>query len=180
MQPRTTEVLAYLDTQRQALEQAVSTLPESARTRRPSPDKWSVAEVLEHLNLVEGRIVGLLREEIDRARGAGVGPERDTSPVVPTVPIARLLDRSAPLTARENALPTGQVDARKAWTTLADTRRGLRELVLAADGLALSELVVPHARLGPLNVYQWLVFVGAHEARHTEQVNEVSAALRTA
>jgi uncharacterized damage-inducible protein DinB len=180
MQPRTAEVLAHLDTHRQALEQAAAVLPEAARTRRPAPDRWSVAEILEHLNLVEGRIAGLLRDEIDRARGAGVGPERDSSPVVQTMPIARLLDRSAPITARENALPTGKQDARQAVAALAETQRTLRELLLSADGMALSEVVVPHPRLGPLNVYQWLVFVGAHEGRHTAQVDEVNAALRTA
>lgn len=179
MQPRTTEVLAYLDTHRHALEQAASTLPESARTRRPAPDRWSVAEILEHVAIVERRIAGLLGEAVDRAREAGIGPERDSSPVVPTVPVAALLDRSAPITARENALPTGKLDPRQAAAALGETQRALRDLLLASDGIALGEVIVPHPRLGPLNVYQWLVFVGAHEGRHTAQVNEANAALRT-
>jgi uncharacterized damage-inducible protein DinB len=179
MQPRTAEVLAHLDTHRAALEQAVSTLPAAARTKRPSADKWSVAEVLEHLAIVERRIEGLLREAVARARDAGIGRERDSSPVVPTVPVAQLLDRGAPLTASEASQPTGRLDAGQAGEALADTQRSLRELLLDADGLALGDVTVQHPRLGPLNVYQWLVFVGAHEGRHTAQVREAATALPT-
>jgi hypothetical protein len=81
------------------------------------------------------------------------------------------------LIARESALPSGGLDAGAAWAALAETRRILREVLLAADGLALSDLVLPHPRLGPLNVYQWVVFVGAHEGRHAAQVREVTEAL---
>jgi hypothetical protein len=126
---------------------------------------------------VEGRILRLLDEELTRARAAGLGPEHDTSPVVHTVPVLRLLDRSARLEARESALPSGKVGADDAWRELQAIRSALRATILAADGLALSELVLPHPRLGPLNVYQWLVFVGAHEGRHTAQVREASGML---
>jgi uncharacterized damage-inducible protein DinB len=177
VQPRTREVLDYLDRYRCELGEAVAAVPEALRSRRPSEGAWSVAEILEHLNLVEGRIARLLDEELGRARTAGLGPERDTSPVLPTVPVPRLLDRNPRLEARENALPSGQVRSDDAWRHLEATRTTLRDTILAADGLALSELVLPHPRLGPLNVYQWLVFVGAHEGRHTAQVREVGAVL---
>jgi hypothetical protein len=49
-------------------------------------------------------------------------------------------------------------------------------LVLAADGFARSEVIVPHAILGPLKVHQWLVIVGAHEGRHADQIRELAAA----
>ncbi|MFN2564990.1 MAG: DinB family protein [Gemmatimonadaceae bacterium] len=177
MQPRTREVLDYLGTCRSELERAVTSVPEARRTQRPAADAWSVAEVLEHLNLVEGRIARLLAEEIARARAAGLGPEGDTSPIVPTVPVSRLADRSERIVARESALPTGVLAPHAAWSELEATRRILRAALVEADGLALSELVLPHPRLGPLNVYQWVVFVGAHESRHAAQVREVGRML---
>jgi hypothetical protein len=178
MQPRTQEVLALLDHFRAALAQAVADAPEPLRERRPAPDRWSVAEVLEHLTLVERRIGQLLRGQIAAARAAGLGAERETSPVVPTVPVDRLLDRSEPLVAREGTIPDARLGAEKAWATLLERRREVREMLLAADGLALSDVAAPHARLGPLNVYQWLVFLGAHEGRHTAQIREAVAALQ--
>lgn len=178
MQPRTQEVLAHLDGYRAALEQAVAAVPEPMRERRPAPDRWSVAEILEHIGLVEGRIGRLLSEQLAAARAAGLGAERETHPVLPTVPVDRLLDRSQPIVAREGTLPEARLGAGAAWATLAECRRAVREMLLAADGLALSDVVIPHPRLGPLNVYQWMVFLGAHEGRHTAQIREAAAALQ--
>jgi hypothetical protein len=179
MEPRTREVLGYLERSRSELEQSVFAIPDRLRSQRPSEGAWAVAEILEHLNLVETRIAHLLADGIARARAAGLGPERETSPVIPSVPLARLLDRTERLVARENALPSGRVSADEGWQQLQSTRGELRATVLGADGLALSELVLPHPRLGPLNVYQWVVFVGAHENRHAAQVREVGARLQS-
>ncbi len=177
MQPRIQEVLTHLDAQRRVLEEAVAVVPEEARGRRPAPDRWSATEILEHLVIVEDRIARLLADTIEKARTEGLGPEHETSSVVLPALVARVLDRSHPVMARENAVPSGRMEAAAARSALADTRRALRETILAADGLALGELALPHPRLGPLNLYHWIVFVGAHESRHAAQIREVAAAL---
>jgi hypothetical protein len=69
------------------------------------------------------------------------------------------------------------MDAAEAWRVLEEVRQGLRESLLAADGLALGEIVRPHPLLGEAILYQWIAFVGAHEARHTAQVREIGQAL---
>jgi hypothetical protein len=48
-------------------------------------------------------------------------------------------------------------------------------LFARADGYDLGTVTIPHPLLGPLTLYQWLVMVVHHEARHTEQVAEVAA-----
>ncbi len=42
-----------------------------------------------------------------------------------------------------------------------------------ADGLALGNFSYPHPMFGPLDLYQWLVFVGLHESRHACQIREL-------
>lgn len=177
MQSRTQEILAHLDMHRAELERAVAAVPAQLRERRPAAERWSVAEILEHLALVEARIAHLLGDRLAAARAAGLGAERETSPVVPTLDVARLLDRSRPLTASEASQPRAGLDAGAAWAALSEQRRAVREMVLAADGLALGAVSIPHPRLGALDAYQWLVFLGAHEARHAAQVREVAAAI---
>jgi hypothetical protein len=178
MHPRIEEVLAHLDAQRAALEQAVAEVPPSLHARRPAPDRWSVAEVLEHLMLVEGRIAKLLGDRLTAAREAGLGPEREQTPVVPTVDVAGLLDRTQSIAASDAVKPRGEQAADASLASLIEQRRALRTMVLTADGLALGDVMIPHGRLGPLNVYQWLVFLGAHEARHTAQIREAGTATR--
>lgn len=177
MHPRIREVLADLDTHRAALERAVHAAPAELRERRPAPDRWSVAEVLGHLVLVGGQITGLLRSVIDSARAAGLGAEQETSPVVSTLDVSRILDRSRPVVASGASQPRAGVSVSEAEAALIQQRKALRAVLLSADGLALAEVSAPNPVLGPLNVYQWVLFLGAHEARHTAQIDEIGAAL---
>jgi hypothetical protein len=178
MHPRTEEVLAHLAFHRAALERAVAEVPSTLRSQRPAPDCWSVAEILEHLAIVEGRISTLLANHLDAARTAGLGREQETGPVVPTLDVTRLLDRTRKIVASEASLPRERIDADAALAALARTRDALRATILAADGLAIGTITAPHPVLGPLDAYQWLVFVGGHEARHTLQIRETGAAVQ--
>jgi hypothetical protein len=63
------------------------------------------------------------------------------------------------------------------WSALDATRADLREALREADGLALGTLTFPHIYFGPLDLYTWIAFVGAHEARHTDQIREIAASL---
>jgi hypothetical protein len=58
-------------------------------------------------------------------------------------------------------------------------RRSFLDVYLSGDGLALAEVVHVHPRLGSLNLYQWGVWVGGHEARHTEQIREIAVTLES-
>jgi uncharacterized damage-inducible protein DinB len=55
MHPRIQELLTYLDDARAALLAAVSEAPPAILTERPGEDRWSIADVLEHLAIVERR-----------------------------------------------------------------------------------------------------------------------------
>lgn len=177
MHPRIHEVLTYLDEQRAALTTALDDVPPSLRSERPGPGQWSVAEVLEHLVIVETRIAALLDTKIRAARAVGLGPEQDTTPVMPTVDVAALLDRSSPRTASAASLPTGVHDPDTSWHALRTARERTKTMIADVDGLALGDVVIDHARLGPINVYQWLLFLAAHEGRHAGQIRDVMSRL---
>ncbi|MEO8621985.1 MAG: DinB family protein [bacterium] len=174
MHPRIQEVLDHLDTNRAALEQAIASVPSDMRSARPAPDKWSVAEVIDHLATVETRVDTLLVGEIAKAKANGIPAESESSAVVKEQLTGRLLDRSQPLVASEASQPKG-VAFDVSWTTLTDMRRQLRDAIISADGLALGDVRAPHPRLGEITLYEWIAFLGAHEARHAEQIREVSA-----
>jgi len=172
--PRTTELLRHLDLQHERLRNAVESIPRAQREKKPQPDRWSVAEVIEHLSIVETRIGRVFDAKLAEARNAGaVREERDSSPVVGSIDMDRVLDRSRRITAAESSLPSGKLDAEAAWAALERARTALRDSVRSADGLALGEIVQPHPVLGPINLYQWIAFVGGHEARHAAQVLEL-------
>jgi hypothetical protein len=177
LHPRTREVLAHLDEQRAALREAIESVPPELRTRRPAVDRWSVAEVIEHLATVEARIATLLARLLEEGRARGLDVERESSPVVSAKEVAMIRDRTRTIVAAESLQPKGATDAEAAWQALQLTRASLRATILAGDGLDVATLVAPHRVLGPIDWYRWLVFVGAHETRHAEQIRETAAAL---
>ena len=177
MHPRLAEVLSYLDSQRAALADAVELVPPALRDQSPGTDRWSVAQVLQHLVMIEKRIGRGMTKWVVDARDGGLGPETETSSVMNSLPLQLIADRSQRRSAPEEVRPQGEFDAASAWTALEQTRTALRAGVMPGDGLALGEVIQPHPVLGPINIYQWLLFVGSHEARHTAQVREIAAEL---
>jgi hypothetical protein len=90
--------------------------------------------------------------------------------VLGTLPVHRIVNRSRGVSAVDGSHPRGELGMDAAWAALDERRSALLEAVRAADGRAIGAIRFPHPVFGELNAYQWLVFVGAHEARHTAQV----------
>ena len=166
-----TELLDYLDVQRAVLRAAVDSIPAAARDRSPGPGLWSTAAIVEHLAIVNERIAQRMLKGIDQARADGLGPETSTEPILPTLNLARVFDRSRPVTAPDVLKPTG-LDSDGAWAALERSTLQVRAAVAAGDGLALESVMQPHPLFGPLSLYEWIAFIGAHEARHAAQIRE--------
>jgi hypothetical protein len=179
MHPTTRELLTYLDEQRSILKSAFESVPAEVRDRPPAPERWSAANVVEHLSIVEARIARLLSERIVET-GSGLPAATNTAPILPTIDYKRMYDRSNRVKAPETAIPTG-LDPAAAWTAIENSGSMMRSLLTANDGLDLSSIKHPHPRFGELSVYAWIAFLGAHEVRHAEQIREdFSAGVKTA
>src|SRR5882672_12156840 len=95
MHPRTEELLSYLEAQRAVLRAAFDSVPADLRGKEPAPGRWSPNAIIEHLAIVDGRVAGLLSMKIAEGRTAGsLGPDPNTDPVLPTVDVSYVLDRS--------------------------------------------------------------------------------------
>ena len=177
MHSRLAELVEYAQVQRRALVAAVEAIAVEHRSQRPEPDCWSVAEVLEHLHRVERGISRLAAQGIDRARSQGVGPERSTESVLGALDDFGLDRRTRRIEAPGPVSPRGELSAHQALEALRESRRALLTALSTGDGLALGEITHPHPLLGKLDLYQWVLFVGQHEARHADQIREIGARL---
>jgi hypothetical protein len=171
--PRTRELLTYLDDQRAALRSAFDAVPPDARERCPADGGWSPAGVVEHLAIVEMRIADRLSALLATSRDQ-LGPESDASPILPTLDLTPVTDRSRRIVAANPVHPTG-LPADAAWRALDDAGQRLRTVVASCDGLAIGGLTMPHPVFGPASLHFWFAFVGAHEARHAAQIRNVAA-----
>lgn len=169
------ELADLLAQDRRALLDAWASIPPADRTRRPAPDAWSPAEVMEHLRLVEGGSARLLARRLARAREAGLGAESSDASRLGGFARLALPDDTARLQAPEAVAPAGP--AEDAEAALAETRRALDAVLRDGDGLALGEVRATHLRFGELDLYQWLEFIALHERRHARQLERLREAL---
>jgi DinB family protein len=169
MHPRISEVIRYIDEQAAVLRAAFESVPPDRRASRPTPDRWSPAEVVHHVIIVERRVVHRLRSFIDQT--PRIGLEQDTSPILPTLNTVRAVDRTRRFVTSDAAEPR-QTDAARVWDDFEETRRALKEVIASGDGLALGSVSAAHPALGELNGYGWIAFAGMHAARHAAQIRE--------
>jgi hypothetical protein len=171
MHARLAEAMDYVEEKRKELLESFSGTPEDRLHFRVSENSWTVAQILEHLRLVESGVARLIAKRADQAREAGLGEERSTESVMPSFDSHRERLERAVLQSPEPVRPRGDVDYREALAGLNSSREVLRASAASANGLALSEIKHTHPILGELDLYQWLIFLGAHEERHRKQID---------
>ena len=138
---------------------------------KPAPDRWSVAENLEHVTLVEKRAYGLIQvalsQPADPSRHSGFPGGDETL-------IRMLRDRSHPRRGPEQIQPKGQWPHAQLFTEFETARSRTCEL-LANTPADLRARLSPHPLFGELDCYQWFLVLGAHCDRHCAQAEEVIA-----
>jgi len=179
MHRRLTELVEYADTTRAALLDVAATVPADRFTERPAPERWSAAELLEHLARVESGCARVIAKRATGAREAGVGPESDDSSMLGALDGRPVRDRSRKLQAPELVAPAGGFSRERSLEALIASREELRRAIAVADGIELREVRHPHVVLGELDLYQWILFVGQHEERHLPQLEEIVVQLRS-
>jgi hypothetical protein len=178
LHPRIAELIEYIAMQRREVHDAVASVPKELRERKPAPDQWSVAEVLEHLSIIERRIAVLLTRHVTAARTSGVGPDPETSSVVASyVNADAVVDRTAKVMAPSLVQPTGGFDTNAGTRALVESRAALISSLQNANGVSLEHLMQTHVVFGPLNMYHWIVALGLHDRRHAAQIREIGQSL---
>jgi uncharacterized damage-inducible protein DinB len=173
--------MSYIDAQRRGLLAAAAAVPKDRWMEAPAPGKWSVSEVLEHLRKGEEGVVRLVFKLGKEARRSGTAREEtDTSSMLRSLDHMLggrgVMDRTERREAPDMVRPAGPVEPQTVIDGLTRTREDLHKAAALVDGLALEDLRWTHAALGELNLYQYMLFIGQHEARHTHQIAEIAEA----
>ena len=178
MNPRINELIEYLDRERAELDRAIATIPPDRHTRRPSAEAWSVAEVVNHIALTDGRITALLTKITGEAKGHGASPDTETSPVLPKIKVSHVLDRTTKI-RNPRGDPAPDCNVQDGLTALDAARNNLKALLHQSDLPSLGGVSAPHPAFGPLTGYEWVAFMAAHTHRHIDQIREIGGQLPT-
>ena len=138
---------------------------------RPSEGKWSAAELVAHLMMVERAVIG----KADRIRQHA--PKRVSLLKRIHIPMAlvesRWIRRKSPMPVEPEMLH-GKEEMLAELRTVRD-----RSLAFLDEtrGRNLGEYCWKHPALGTLNAYEWMQFIASHELRHAKQMKEIAASL---
>ncbi len=178
LHPRIHEVLDYLDVHRRHLLDTIASVPAKVRDTRPGEGRWSVAEVVEHLALIEQGIAGLLFRKVADARTNGVGADAETSSVVASFDHSdRVIDRSRKIDVPAELRPSGSLNAEAGMRALEKSRTAMAAALRSANGVSLENVTAAHPVLGTMNMYHWMVATALHEDRHAAQIREIGQSL---
>ena len=161
--------LRQLDQSTERLGRVVEGLSLDQLSYRPEPSRWSIAENVEHLVVVERRIVGAIEKLLQEA------PDMARQCVMCDAEVVwRITTVAEPLQAPERVVPTLRWSLEALLPEFETTRQHTREFTSATVG-DLRHHFIPHPYFGDFDCYQWLLAAGAHCNRHSAQSELVKA-----
>lgn len=164
-------LLKHLDQTRQAFLDSIAGLSDAQWTFKAGPDRWSIAEVAEHIAISETTILRLVTDQIMK----GPVVPRSPDPVSDEKLLAGLLDRTSKFQAPEMLRPSNRWPTRDALTKdfLAAREKTATYVKTTTDDV--HGHAGPHPVFKMLDGYQWVLLLSGHSARHTAQIQEVKA-----
>jgi DinB superfamily len=164
------KALQYLESTKQDVLDATKGLSAAQWNFKPAPDRWSVAECMEHIASAEDYIRGMVEAQVMKAPAA---PDRDVAKIDAAI-IANVPERKTKAQAPDAIKPSNRfgspegsikhfIESRAATETFLKNTSGLRD----------------HAADSPVgtkwDAYEFILLIAAHSERHTNQIKEVKA-----
>jgi DinB superfamily len=156
---------------------AIRSLSESQWTFKPSPGRWSIAEIVEHIVFVQERVLGPIREQLATAQAV---PTHDYQRVDEIV-IYQFSNRLTKFPAPEFAHPTGGSARSEALERVSTNYVRLKDYLESTPDPRQHGMESPPLQLISkgayqyMDGYQWILSAAAHTERHTKQILEVIA-----
>ncbi|GLC24937.1 DinB family protein [Roseisolibacter agri] len=176
-QPTTTSdpVLALMDAERASFLAEVARVPAARQAERTAPDRWSVAEIVEHVARIDFGVARILGMHAAQPRPAT--PEVLAAAQLTPEKVARVRSRAERIEAPDRVRPTGELAPEAALAQLAQAREALKAVYVSADPAVLDGVVHEHPVIGLLTLRGWFQLAAHHDARHAQQVAELATEL---
>lgn len=172
------DIFTANDDVRRRLFARVGDLSAEQQGARSAAGGWSVAEIVEHLAIIERSLTQLLRMMLHKIEAGSDGaPHADANLPRAFTPFS--LDdfieraRGKKFEAPESMRPSGRLSIADSIARLRESHAALEELRPRLEATDLTAAQYPHPAFGPLNVSQWLAFIGLHEERHVRQIERL-------
>jgi hypothetical protein len=162
--------LSALHASRKAFLDSIAGLSEAQWQSKPAPDRWSIAEVAEHVILTEDRLFGLEQKTMQ----SPAVPDRKGDRAADEALLKRMVDRTQKAKNPPESSPTGRYATPK---EAAQAFKERRDHTLDYIRTTQDDLRAHVTNLGPapMDAYQLLLVIAGHTDRHVAQIKEVKA-----
>ena len=163
--------LKYLETTRAGVLDATKGLSAAQWNFKPAPDRWSVAEVTEHIAAAEDFLMDMVNEKVMKAPAR---TEVDDVKAIDEQVLKAVPDRTNKVQAPEPLRPTNRFgSAEGSLKHFQESRAKTIGFLKSTNDLREHAVDSPFGK--KLDGYEWVLFVAAHSERHTKQISEVKA-----
>jgi uncharacterized damage-inducible protein DinB len=165
--------LQYLESTKRGVLEATKGLSDAQWNFKPAPERWSVAEVMEHLAAAEDLLRGMIQEQVMKTPAI---PARDPAELkkIDESVIATVPDRSHKVDAPEPLRPTNRFGwPAEAQKHFLESRAATEEYLKSTPDLRAHAVDSPMGM--KLDGYEWVLLIAGHSERHTKQMLEVKA-----
>ncbi len=158
------------------LRSLVASIEPSKLDRVPEGEKWTIANVVEHVAMVEEGMIRICAKLLGKA-------ESDSASGDGMISTSAEFDRKAfeiaaiKLEAPEVVQPTRQKSVEESMAKFDENREKLVDLRSAFEKFDSNGHRFPHPYLGNLSAGEWLTLVGGHKLRHIKQIENLAARL---
>jgi hypothetical protein len=168
-----TALVTELKASQQAVLDTVKGLTPEQLTFKPGPDRWSVAECIEHIAATEPMLFGFIEGKVLKTAPASEADRAKTAGKDAGV-ITMVTDRTKKFQAPNEIRPNGRWTDKDALLKALDDARAKT----IAWAQTTKEDLRAHVMSGPggeLDGYQWIMYLSGHTRRHLAQMKEVMA-----
>lgn len=155
----------------------VSDISDDEASAPAKDQKWTIAEIVEHVAMVDGGMTKICSRLLSKAQADGLPSNGNVSLS------SEFVDKSVQIAgikveAPEMVHPVGGrsiADSMAAIEEIASAVNEMRPLFESVDSVTHK---FPHPFFGDLSAAEWLVLLGGHRARHSAQIRRRIAEIR--
>ncbi|HMV48909.1 MAG TPA: DinB family protein [Blastocatellia bacterium] len=151
---------------------AVAGLTEAQAHFRPAENEWTIAEIAEHVGIVNGGMLRITHKLLKQA-------EAEPKPAPEDLQLDYTFtqgDAPPKFQAPESVHPKGNASIPEALASMTATLAGFAEIQSRLEAVDLSEKLFPHPALGPISACRWMILMSEHQDLHRRQIERVKAA----
>jgi uncharacterized damage-inducible protein DinB len=165
--------IKYLEDTRQKVLDSIKDLSDEQWNFKSAPDRWSAAEVGEHIAVSEGTLLALVT---DRVMKSAAAPEKkDAAKGKDELIRNSITNRSVKAQAPEMLKPTNRFKTREEMIKAFNASRDKTIEYVKTTQEDLRSHFLAHPIFKDLDGYQWLLLLSGHSERHSLQILEVKA-----